>query len=1085
MDYREESKGSFPVFLVLAAVVGGLWLYQGPLKSSRPVDGDRQKLHSIGDKRVQSRLWEDPFDVVQAHRRKEFQVSRNRSLPLDPHHEVDDFIQELTGSLSRPSKITFMPILVNGSPYSEGIESRLRQRYAIVSALGEAGYAPEDGEYIRYFEWDKDSCTEILCKTGFVPLEWFKKQEENGESHILVLWLKDQDFRLAPLQNLEALIEFSKKFKNGDFLKEHHKITIMGPRSSGTLRRLLSHLLKNEKDIEEQTRLTNVKIYSSWATAADALLINDSEQFRSNWPDWSDKGVIKIPRNKEPNKEGFQLIRTIGTDADLSEHLIAELERRGIEIQGDESQDNKSEIALISEWDTAYGRWLPLTFTAVAMNGGIRKNERVLAKSIHRLQNNPKEWPNHIRRFSYLRGLDGELPQKDSGDSEGKTSQKEIESNLDGRNNKARIENLARAEGRSQFDYLVRLANRMKREEPAEGYKAIGLLGGDVYDKLLILQALRQHFRRAIFFTTDLDSRLLQKSELGWTRNLIVASHFGLSLRRSIQGTIPPFRDSYQTALYLSVLMAVEHIHMSQQDPSRLSMRAKENEAFDSKIRKIRPRLYEIGLNGGIDISVDIPRPDFSLPKDFESLKAILKGWFFFDSDQVSLQSFHEPRPKPQTFIDAGVLILKVVGGGIILVILLVPVSNCVSKKRDQVVNFCKRHPSQMLYYSLFVIVLLTFVIIPWFLSDRHEAEPFFLFEGISVWPTEIIRLLALVLAIGLLYKSFSDLETNADELMRDFKLPSTNVTPKLTRQAETSRLMSLSWFKCLLSIRKEMGVTFKDKKSDTLDIGKLWTEYKNRGYWKVRCTRFIPNAFLFFFVGIVLVKGIFGLSRPNSPYRGFVSGWTDMVVIVFSVLSMLALIFFVLDATRLCVSFVRRLASRPTNWSTGLLSTHSQARNMDPAYLDYWLDIRFIAHRTEAVGKLIYYPFLILFLMVISRNRYFDNWDIPLGLVILLTLSLMYAISSACLLRSAAEHARQMAVQNLKEKFVALKGNTNGEKVTGQSAEQLELTIKEIESISEGAFRPFTQHPVFRAIALPTGGYGVLMLIEYFLINQ
>ena len=34
------------------------------------------------------------------------------------------------------------------------------------------------------------------------------------------------------------------------------------------------------------------------------------------------------------------------------------------------------------------------------------------------------------------------------------------------------------------------------------------MLGSDVYDKLLILQALRPAFPRAVFFTTDLNARL-------------------------------------------------------------------------------------------------------------------------------------------------------------------------------------------------------------------------------------------------------------------------------------------------------------------------------------------------------------------------------------------------------------------------------------------------------------------------------------------------------------------------------------------------------------------------------------------------
>ena len=80
-------------------------------------------------------------------------------------------------------------------------------------------------------------------------------------------------------------------------------------------------------------------------------------------------------------------------------------------------------------------------------------------------------------------------------------------------------------------------------------FKAIGVLGSDVYDKLMILQALRKNFPRALF-TTDLDSRLTHSSQLP----LDAQSGRGFPFRAlnwpRLQTPIPPFRDSYQTALF-------------------------------------------------------------------------------------------------------------------------------------------------------------------------------------------------------------------------------------------------------------------------------------------------------------------------------------------------------------------------------------------------------------------------------------------------------------------------------------------------------------------------------------------------------
>ncbi len=143
------------------------------------------------------------------------------------------------------------------------------------------------------------------------------------------------------------------------------------------------------------------------------------------------------------------------------------------------------------------------------------------------------------------------------------------------------------ADGRSQFDYLRRLADEIDRLDDdrehftKNGVKAIGIVGSDVYDKLLVLQALRGRFKDKIFFTTDLDARYLHADQKEWARNLVVASNFGLSLRPALQMWTLPFRDSYQTAAYLATLVALA-------DPPGEGWTAKMSEW-------LRPQLFEIG----------------------------------------------------------------------------------------------------------------------------------------------------------------------------------------------------------------------------------------------------------------------------------------------------------------------------------------------------------------------------------------------------------------------------------------------------------------------------------------------------------
>jgi hypothetical protein len=143
----------------------------------------------------------------------------------------------------------------------------------------------------------------------------------------------------------------------------------------------------------------------------------------------------------------------------------------------------------------------------------------------------------------------------------------------------------------NQFDYLSRLGDRIEdldsdlfRNEGGS-VTAIGIVGGDTYDTLMILQALRPKLPNALFFTTGLDSRFWDSSELKWSRNLIVASGYGLQLNRELQGQVPPFRNSVQTAQFAAVLAALKV-------PGLIEG------------MEIPPRRFEIGRTGPVDLSV-------------------------------------------------------------------------------------------------------------------------------------------------------------------------------------------------------------------------------------------------------------------------------------------------------------------------------------------------------------------------------------------------------------------------------------------------------------------------------------------------
>lgn len=558
MAEQQDEKAKLPLagIFALISMISSFFIYQQmSLQTSRPIHKDTAS-HIFADKgTVQSRLWQDPFEAVEAHRHSEKQNPEMSSHKAVVSYPLSDLIKVIAES-GISSGLHVVPVFVDGSPYSSGAESRLNDRYAVVSALGAAGYVPESGEYIRFFEWTRHDMT--TGTTGLaVPAELFipksKMQNEQNRPHVLVLWLKDQDFSQKPLQSLnELLVEFSRVLNTG---APHIRpaYSVLGPRFSTSLSAMLKEMENEFRDGSSPSghrcsalnphfsELKDTRFYSPWATAKDIFLLDYSAD----------------PENKEVSRRTAEEIfdcagiknftRTIDTDAVLAEQLLQELKRRRVDLRPCPAKDCNPKVALISEWDTLYGRALPRTFAAVAMNNGSGDPGPGLEAEIDKLLGD--HWPEWISRHSYLAGLDGELPAKgyDKGDDKA-NAQDQAQAQAKGQawfgSQPQGIEKNVgqRPEGRSQLDYVVRLATALKQEEAKNGkFGAIGVLGSDVYDKLLILQALRERFPTAIFLRPILtpgwpflpsgnqpaiSSSLLT---LGWNFNLSCKHPFRLS----------------------------------------------------------------------------------------------------------------------------------------------------------------------------------------------------------------------------------------------------------------------------------------------------------------------------------------------------------------------------------------------------------------------------------------------------------------------------------------------------------------------------------------------------------------------------
>ncbi|WP_374564746.1 hypothetical protein [Nitrosomonas sp.] len=330
-------------------------------------------------------------------------------------------------------------------------------------------------------------------------------------------------------------------------------------------------------------------------------------------------------------------------------------------------------------------------------------------------KNSKNECDSDISNYTYFKGLDAYQRQLGKQGQEGisKTVEKreEILSIMDQHNLPI---------GPAQFDYLYRLTRQIKESHKDSDHKkhikAVGVFGSDFYDKLVIFEALRAEIPNIVLFTTDLDAEMLHPQYWRWTRNLIVATPFDLRLNEEFQKQIPPFRDSLQTQIYYEMrknLLKEVCETGGKQQPEH------SNQCLPNISNSL---IFEIGRNGPVYLngypqsSVQV-HPDYTEPQ--KRLKNQLILWFFIAIALI----FTVQQIKPHS-------------GAIVIWLLATTV-------------------------CLFVLAF--------YAINLANEEPFSFTDGVSMWPSILLRWLSFFLAIAFIYSAIRSLEANFDRLNRRY----------------------------------------------------------------------------------------------------------------------------------------------------------------------------------------------------------------------------------------------------------------------------------------------------------------------------
>ena len=354
--------------------------------------------------------------------------------------------------------------------------------------------------------------------------------------------------------------------------------------------------------------------------------------------------------------------------------------------------------------------------------------------------------------------------------------------------------------------------------------------------------------------------------------------------------------------------------------------------------------------------------------------------------------------------------------------------------------------------------------------QNNLDGEPFAWFDGISAWPSIAINLFAALCSVHFIIKAHFILRQDAAKLAAEFGF-------NVTMPDKTS---FFGWDKsptrpAIPRSDSDLSRQVQIDRCDKIEILALWQRYLCRGRLWMRALRVAPMTGFYMaalFAGLPLL-GQF----PPAPIRGpFASHFVSLMMPTFAVF--LFLTFFVIDAILLHDGFLKQFTEKATCWPDSTFQKYKYpirpnrpGNEVDLA--DYW-DILLIARRTEAVGSLIYYPFIVLSLLIAAGLPCFDNWTWPPVVMVAFGLHFAVAFYAAWQLPKVAREYRDKVLERLKRR------KRQALMIADKTPEAIDTMIEEVQSTHQGAFANIWDQPAIRALLLPSGGIGVATLLQY-----
>jgi hypothetical protein len=348
-------------------------------------------------------------------------------------------------------------------------------------------------------------------------------------------------------------------------------------------------------------------------------------------------------------------------------------------------------------------------------------------------------------------------------------------------------------------------------------------------------------------------------------------------------------------------------------------------------------------------------------------------------------------------------------------------------------------------------------------MAHHDEGEPFSWTAGVSIWPGEWLRLLVVMLCLVFLVKGSRDLTRNSDHLTKEFLFridqgPRSRFTPRT-----------------FLTNVQRVYHSAATRTATTVD--QAWAWYIDAADPLQRTARVLVLFLLYGAVMISLGQWVVD-EEMIHPCRGWLSCRVDVIMTLVSVSLVVLLNLAVFDEVMLCRRWVGWVSTSSGGWSEQVQQEYlreyglSQSHKDEFEKLKYLAGIDLISRRTEAVNRLIRYPFITLLIMIAARNDYFDIWNYPLLLLLSWGVNVVLALSGALLLYQSADRAKQAVLAGLSKQMIQALGLGKDHEIR---AKQVQYIIDQVEANQQGAFVPFYQQPIVESSL-----YGVVALLQY-----